>query len=45
MAVLSSASEGRQGLSNIFNKLGIADRVSLARVVERADGMAEARLA
>jgi DNA-binding NarL/FixJ family response regulator len=32
-------------LSNIFNKLGIADRVSLARAVERADGMAEARSA
>jgi DNA-binding NarL/FixJ family response regulator len=32
-------------LSNIFNKLGIADRVSLARAVERAEGMAEARLA
>jgi DNA-binding NarL/FixJ family response regulator len=32
-------------LSNIFNKLGIADRVSLARAVERADGIAEARSA
>ena len=32
-------------LSNIFNKLGIADRVSLARAIERADGIAEARSA
>jgi hypothetical protein len=31
-------------LSNILNKLGIADHVSLARAIERADGMAEARL-
>jgi DNA-binding NarL/FixJ family response regulator len=32
-------------LSNIFNKLGIADRVSLARAIERADGISEARSA
>jgi DNA-binding NarL/FixJ family response regulator len=28
-------------LRNIFNKLDVADRVALARVVERADGMVQ----
>jgi DNA-binding CsgD family transcriptional regulator len=32
-------------LGNMSNKLGIADRVSLVRAVERAGGVAEAPLA